>query len=77
MHDILDVFGDTAAHRVQDTTRGEAMVAVLAKLFRNQDGATAIEYAVIASLVSIAAFAFITNIGTSVSATFENVANSL
>jgi len=53
------------------------MVAVLAKLFRNRDGATAIEYAVIASLVSIAAFAFITNIGTSVSATFENVANSL
>jgi len=53
------------------------MVAVLAKLFRNQDGATAIEYAVIASLVSVAAFTFITNIGTSLSATFENVANSL
>jgi pilus assembly protein Flp/PilA len=77
LHDILDVFGDTAAHRVQDTTRGEAMVAVLAKLFRNQDGATAIEYAVIASLVSVAAFTLITNIGTSLSATFENVANSL
>ena len=53
------------------------MVAVLAKLFRNQDGATAIEYAVLASLISIAAFTFITNIGTSLSATFETVANSL
>jgi pilus assembly protein Flp/PilA len=77
LHDILDVFGDTAAHRVQDTTRGEAMVAVLAKLFRDQNGATAIEYAVIASLVSVAAFTFITNIGTSVTTSFENVANSL
>jgi pilus assembly protein Flp/PilA len=53
------------------------MVAVLAKLFRDQNGATAIEYAVIASLVSVAAFTFITNIGTSVTASFENVANSL
>lgn len=53
------------------------MVAVLARLFRDQNGATAIEYAVIASLVSVAAFSFIINIGTSVSATFENVANSL
>jgi len=53
------------------------MIAVLAKLFRDQDGATAIEYAVIASLVSIAAFVFIGSIGTSVSATFETVANSL
>jgi pilus assembly protein Flp/PilA len=77
LHDILDVFGDIAVHRVQETTRGTPMFAVLAKLFRNQDGATAIEYAVIASLVSIAAFAFIGNIGTSVSATFETVANSL
>ena len=55
----------------------KAMVAVLAKLFRDQNGATAIEYAVIASLVSVAAFTFITNIGTSVTASFENVANSL
>ena len=53
------------------------MVPVLAKLFRNQDGATAIEYALIASVVSIAAFTVITNIGTNLSVTFETVANSL
>jgi len=53
------------------------MFAVLDKLFRNQDGATAIEYAFIASLVSVVAFSFIENIGTSVSASFESVANSL
>ena len=48
------------------------MVAVLAKLFRNQDGATAIEYALIASVVSIAAFTVITNIGTNLSAIMES-----
>jgi pilus assembly protein Flp/PilA len=77
LHDILDVFGDTAGHRVQEQDKGGAMFAVLDKLFRNQDGATAIEYAFIASLVSVVAFAFIANIGTSVSASFESVANSL
>jgi len=77
LHDILDVFGDTAAHRVQEQDKGDAMFAVLNKLFRNQDGATAIEYAFIASLVSVVAFSFIANIGTSVSASFESVANSL
>ena len=53
------------------------MFAALDKLFRNQDGATALEYAFIASLVSVVAFSFIANIGTSVSASFESVASSL
>ena len=61
----------------KEQDKGGAMFAVLDKLFRNQDGATAIEYAFIASLVSVVAFAFIANIGTSVSASFESVANSL
>ena len=53
------------------------MSAVLAKLFRNEDGATAIEYAVVASLVSVAAVVVIANIGTSVTASFATVASSL
>jgi pilus assembly protein Flp/PilA len=61
------------------TTRQEVsvMFAVLAKLFRNQDGATSIEYAVIASLVSVAAVTLIANIGSSVADTFQSVASSL
>src|SRR5213082_2628212 len=77
LHDILDVFGDTGARRVHHTTRGSVMFAVLAKLFRNQDGATSIEYAVVASLVSVAAVALIANIGSSVAESFETVASSL
>ena len=53
------------------------MIAKIKLFLIDDNGATAIEYAVIASLVSIAAFTFITNIGTSLSATFETVANSL
>jgi pilus assembly protein Flp/PilA len=53
------------------------MFAMLAKLLRNEDGATAIEYAMVASLVSVAAFSLISMIGTSVSASFESVASAL
>jgi pilus assembly protein Flp/PilA len=77
LHDILDVLGDIAARRVQDTKKDAAMFATLAKLLRNEDGATAIEYAMVASLVSVAAFSLISMIGTSVSASFESVASAL
>ena len=53
------------------------MFATLTKLLRNEEGATAIEYAFVASLVSIVAVFFISSIGNSVSAHFESVANAL
>jgi len=53
------------------------MTAILSKLLRNESGATAIEYAVVASLVSVAAVFVITSIGNSVSAHFESVASAL
>jgi pilus assembly protein Flp/PilA len=72
-----DLFGDITDHRVHNTTKGDAMFAALRKLFRDQNGATAIEYALVASLVSVVAFSFIMSIGTSVSASFESVASAL
>ena len=42
----------------------------------DQGGATAIEYAMIAVLVSIAAFTAITTIGTDVSGLFSQIASS-
>lgn len=53
------------------------MFATLTKLLRDQDGATAIEYAMVASLVSVVAVVVIANIGSSVAAHFESVANAL
>jgi pilus assembly protein Flp/PilA len=53
------------------------MFATLAQLLRDEDGATAIEYAMVASLVSVVAVVVITKIGDSVTAHFESIANAL
>ena len=55
----------------------DLMIAALAKLFRNEDGATALEYAFVASLVSVVAFFVISSIGSSVSADFASIASAL
>ena len=47
------------------------------KLIENEKGATAIEYALIAALIAIAAIGAMTNIGTKLSSTFNNVSSSL
>jgi Flp pilus assembly pilin Flp len=62
-------------HRVAEGKN--AMVAVLAKLICNEKGATSLEYAFVASLVSIVAFFLISSIGSSVSADFASIANAL
>jgi len=53
------------------------MLAVLTKLVRDESGATAIEYGLIAALISVVIITTITIVGTSLSATFSSVANSL
>jgi pilus assembly protein Flp/PilA len=50
------------------------MSSKLSNLFSDERGATAIEYAFVASLVSIAAFVAFGTIGTSLSGIFNNVA---
>jgi len=47
------------------------------KLFKNEEGATAIEYGLIAALIAVAAIGAMTNIGTSLNNTFNNVSNHL
>lgn len=49
----------------------------LAKLIRNDKGATAIEYGLIAALIAVAAIAAMTSVGSKLSSTFNNVAGSL
>jgi pilus assembly protein Flp/PilA len=53
------------------------MVRVLIKLFDNEDGATAIEYALIAVLISIAAVAIMQNVGSNLTSIFTTVASDL
>ena len=47
------------------------------KLIRNEKGATAIEYGLIAALIAVAAIGAMQGIGTKLSSTFTNVSNKL
>ena len=53
------------------------MRTVLSNLVRDESGVTAIEYALIAALIAVAAIASFTLVGTNLSTTFSKVAASL
>ena len=46
-------------------------------LLRNDEGATAIEYGLIAALIAVAAITAMTSIGSQLGNTFNNVSNKL
>lgn len=52
-------------------------MAKFLKLIRNNKGATAIEYGLIAALIAVAAIAAMQSIGTKLGSTFNNVSNEL
>ena len=45
--------------------------------FKDEEGATAIEYGLLASLIAVAIIATVTLIGTNLNTTFTSVANAL
>jgi pilus assembly protein Flp/PilA len=49
----------------------------ISAFLNDESGATAIEYGLLAALISVAAIVAITAVGTSLSTTFSTVANSL
>ena len=53
------------------------MFAKVIQFVRDEDGATAIEYGLIAALVSVAAIGALTAMGTSLSSMFNTVSSSL
>jgi pilus assembly protein Flp/PilA len=50
---------------------------ILRKIMRNEKGATAIEYGLIATLIAIAAITAMSSVGTKLTTTFNNVATNL
>jgi pilus assembly protein Flp/PilA len=50
---------------------------VLSNLIRDESGVTAIEYALIAALIAVAAIAAFTVVGTNLSTTFSTIASKL
>jgi pilus assembly protein Flp/PilA len=53
------------------------MFVTLIKLSKNEDGATAIEYGLIAALIAVAAIAAMSLVGTSLTGIFDTVASDL
>ena len=53
------------------------MFSTLSKLWNNEDGATAIEYGLIAALIAVAAIAAFQLVGTSLTSIFNTVASDL
>ncbi len=52
-------------------------MAKFIKLIRNEKGATAIEYGLIAALIAVAAIGAMTSIGSNLSGTFSEVSQEL
>jgi pilus assembly protein Flp/PilA len=50
---------------------------IIRKLIRNDKGATAIEYGLIAALIAVAAIAAMQGLGTSLQTTFNNVSSGM
>jgi pilus assembly protein Flp/PilA len=67
--------------QAQSWTPGEAegncRMAILARFLNNQDGVTAIEYALIASMIALVIITSVQTVGTRVSAVFTEVGNGL
>jgi len=53
------------------------MIANLTKLLKNESGATAIEYGLIAALIAVAAISAFQLVGTNLSTTFHGIATQL
>ena len=53
------------------------MRTILSNLIRDESGVTAIEYALIAALIAVAAIAAFTLVGTSLSTTFSKIAATI
>lgn len=50
---------------------------VIKEIFKNEDGATAIEYGLIAALIAVAAITAMSSLGTNLNNTFNKVSNEM
>jgi pilus assembly protein Flp/PilA len=53
------------------------MLSIFRRIMKNEQGATAIEYTLIASLIAVAAIAAMGSVGTKVSGVLSNVASTM
>ncbi len=65
------------AARVRALQQGFGMIRTIRAFLSNQDGATAIEYALIASLIAVFIIGALSALGTSLSSEFAEVGGAL
>ena len=53
------------------------MMSIFRRVMKNEQGATAIEYTLIAALISVAAIVAMGNVGTKVNGVMSNVASAM
>ncbi|HOP19131.1 MAG TPA: Flp family type IVb pilin [Parvularculaceae bacterium] len=53
------------------------MTKMITKFFKDEDGATAIEYGLIAALIAVAIIAMVKAVGTNLSTTFSEINSAL
>jgi pilus assembly protein Flp/PilA len=58
-------------------SQGELTMSILARFLRDETGATAIEYGLIAAGISVAIIATVTGLGTKLNSTFTSVQNAM
>jgi pilus assembly protein Flp/PilA len=76
---LFTTFGHLIGRRTDVATEWSSptMLKIFKTLLRDNSGATAIEYGLIAALVAVAAVAAMTTVGTNLSTTFNNIATKL
>jgi pilus assembly protein Flp/PilA len=62
---------------ISHEAEGNCTMTILARFLNNEDGVTAIEYALIASLIALVIITSVQTVGTKVSTVFTEVGNSL
>src|SRR5207237_3677245 len=70
----LKTFAGNRAHRGALERKGSGMLTTMAKLLKNDTGATAIEYGLIAALISVAAVTVLTAAARHLTSPFSTVA---
>ena len=73
----IKVFDNVLVALWRGHERGRATVNILRRFMVDESGATAIEYALIASLIAVAAITAMTTVGTALQNSFSNVSASL
>lgn len=53
------------------------MLTAITKFIRDEEGATAVEYGLMAALIAAVIITAVTNIGTSLTGVFQNVADTI